>query len=119
MDVDLADVIAALWARGIDTEQSCQEHRPGTVWVAFPTADDALAFCRAVGLDDEADDDLTYRALAPDVASPDSTRPLAWEWDWSAKPEPSLDAVAVAVEFPRSDLPAVRERLGESAGDAE
>ena len=30
VDVDLADVIAALWARGIDTEQSCQEHRPGT-----------------------------------------------------------------------------------------
>lgn len=110
IDVEIAPLISELWRRGIATYQSCQEFRPGTVWIAFPDADSAIRFTIELGLN-EGDDDLRQRALMPDVASPDSTPPLPWEWHWSAQPYPEDGTFAIGVEFPRSDLDALHERL--------
>jgi hypothetical protein len=115
IDVDIAPLLERLWARGVETVQSCQESMPGMVWIAFEAPEHAMAFLEAVGLDEqavaEADideyDSFVVRALNPEIASPGgSGGPLSsWEWRWSALPIPGAGTFAIAVDFPRADLP--------------
>jgi hypothetical protein len=121
IDVDIAPLLELLWARGVETVQSCQESMPGMVWIAFEAPDHAMAFLKAVGLDEqavaEADfddyDSFVVRALNPEIASPGgSCGPLSsWEWRWSALPIPGAETFAIAVDFPRADLPELLNRL--------
>ncbi len=122
IDVDIAPLLERLWARGVETVQSCQESMPGMVWIAFEAPEHAMAFLEAVGLDEqavaEADfddfDSFVVRALNPEIASPGgSCGPLSsWEWRWSALPVPGAGTFAIAVDFPRADLPELLSRLG-------
>src|SRR5262245_30555937 len=48
VDEELAPLLLALWKAGIDTCNSCQENRPGVVWIEFPTSLDAQAFLNLV-----------------------------------------------------------------------
>ena len=75
IDERIADLIAGLWERGVQTTaQSCEEYRNGVVWIAFRDAAEALAFLAALGIsesdllkgpDAELDEKvLAYRALS-------------------------------------------------------
>jgi hypothetical protein len=124
IDERIADLIAGLWERGVQTTaQSCEEYRNGVVWIAFRDAAEALAFLAALGIsesdllkgpDGELDEKvLAYRALSPEVASHSSSFPSHWRW--SAQPYPGANAMGIAVEFPCEDLPELMRRLsGES-----
>src|SRR5262245_12701217 len=48
VDEGLAPLILALWRAGIDTVNSCQENRPGVVWVEFASTFDAERFLSLV-----------------------------------------------------------------------
>lgn len=115
IDVDLADVISELWRRGVRTVQCCQEYQPGLAWIAFDDQQSALGFVEALGLRDDDPNgqefDFSDRALQWSTASP-SSMSVGDDWRWSATPRPSEGTFDIAVEFPRSDLPLIRERLG-------
>jgi len=53
VDEGIAPLLKAIWDFGITTCNSCQENRPGVVWIEFPTTEDAEAFLTRVisGLD--------------------------------------------------------------------
>src|SRR5688500_168585 len=44
VDEGIAPLVLACWQKGIDTVMSCQDDRPGVVWVMFPSSDDAKRF---------------------------------------------------------------------------
>jgi hypothetical protein len=119
IDLGIADLIEALWARGVNTAQSCEEMQPGLVWIAFHYAADSLDFLRALNLSDDTEvdddgevlDDLIERALNPTVASPGDGWSDPWAWRWTAQPVPSAGCVSLAVEFPRADVPELVRRL--------
>ena len=48
VDKDIAPLIRALWQIGINTDESCQNVGPGSVWILFSTGQDALKFLSAV-----------------------------------------------------------------------
>ncbi|MGI8728876.1 MAG: hypothetical protein ACR2LK_02605 [Solirubrobacteraceae bacterium] len=121
IDTDIASLLTALWSRGVETCQSCQESMPGMVWIAFERPESAIAFLESVGLNNGAVaaadfddyDSLTVRALNPEIASPGGAGgPLSsWEWRWSALPMLETGTFAIAVDFPRADLPELMRRL--------
>jgi hypothetical protein len=53
VDEGIAPLLKAIWGFGIETCNSCQENKPGTIWIEFLRADDVEAFLASVisGLD--------------------------------------------------------------------
>ncbi len=49
VDEKLAELIPLLWARGIDTEQSCEEERPGLASITFPGMAEVCDFLTGAG----------------------------------------------------------------------
>jgi hypothetical protein len=117
VDQEIAPLILACWRAGIDTDNSCQENRPGIAWVEFPTAADAEHFTTNVVRDMDA---LYWRAFPNDDGE--------IHWEWAAVPEdlgeeldeptdeierigPPDIRIVVGVRFPRSDIPLLTEKL--------
>ena len=117
VDEEIAPLILACWRAGIDTDNSCQENRPGIAWVEFPTAADAEHFTTNVVCDMDA---LYWRAFPNDDGE--------IHWEWAAVPEdlgeeldeatdeierigPPDIRIVVGVRFPRSDIPLLTEKL--------
>ncbi len=141
VDEMIAPLIEELWKAGIDTDMSCQNNRPGIVWIMFPTAADAEGFMSIVAEYEEGRGTLYARMsnlLCPD---PDSTTPH-WEYaihveDFGASYEEGDDgeyeavhdgipdlAFSVSIRFPHADLPTILARLrthnaGQAAGAGE
>ena len=44
VDERIASLLLALWDRGIETDNSCQENRPGIVWIGFRGPEDLKKF---------------------------------------------------------------------------
>lgn len=44
VDELMAPLLQAIWSQGIITSNSCQENRPGVMWIEFFSAVDAEAF---------------------------------------------------------------------------
>lgn len=69
VDEGIAPLLQAIWNAGINTCNSCQENKPGIIWIEFLAAVDAEAFLTRVvsGLDPvnnpEADDWLYSRVI--------------------------------------------------------
>ena len=69
VDEGLAPLLEAIWDFGIMTRNSCQENKPGIIWIEFLTAKDLEAFltCIISGLDpvgsSNADGQLYSRIL--------------------------------------------------------
>jgi hypothetical protein len=53
VDEGIALLIQDIWSFGIATSNSCQENKPGIIWIEFHTADDAESFLTRIisGLD--------------------------------------------------------------------
>jgi hypothetical protein len=117
VDEEIAPLILACWRAGVDTDNSCQENRPGIAWIEFLTAADAERFTTTVVRDR---DDLYWRAF------PNDDGEVHWEWaavpgdlgeEWDEATDeierigPSDIQIAVGIRFPRSDIPLLTERL--------
>jgi hypothetical protein len=53
VDEGIAPLLTAIWGLGIETCNSCQENKPGIIWIEFLRAEDAEMFLTGVvsGLD--------------------------------------------------------------------
>ena len=69
VDEGVAPLLKAVWDFGIRTCNSCQENKPGIIWIEFPTSEDVEAFLTHVisGIDlansSEADNWLYSRII--------------------------------------------------------
>lgn len=60
VDKGIVHLLEALWRIGIDTALSCQENRPGIMWIDFTTADDFALFLNIIA---NADEELYYHYI--------------------------------------------------------
>jgi len=91
VDAQLKDLLEALWQKGMETVNSCQENFPGITWIQFLCPGHALEFMD----------------LASEVEGID---PLETSWQYDALPDylPNLGFIfTVSVRFPKELLPAI------------
>ena len=88
VDEGIAPLLEAIWDSGIITCNSCQENKPGIIWIEFLTAEDAEAFLAHVvsGLDPlnspEADDWLYSRIVGANCG-----------WQYAAHPHDAREYI--------------------------
>ena len=124
IDIEIAPLIEALWARGIDTLNSCQDNTEDLyVWIEFASPVDASAFLTAVVGRASGWRSLYRRALR-EVDVPGG------EWRYNLHPTnrgvefviegdevrehrvgPNAIDFSISIRFPRTDLATVLERL--------
>lgn len=114
VDKDIAALIQALWDRGIETEESCQNIGPGSVWIQFSTSHDALMFLSLVASireteGPEAADRLYHRMIDGEggweyeIAPGDLNLIMVDEEGVAGFSGPPDLVLPVAVRFPVSD----------------
>lgn len=129
VDEGIADLILACWRADIHTVNSCQENRPGTIWIEFGSADDAARFVDLVAPHEDEKwaasdfDTLWNRACGGE--------PEAWEWsanlsDLSEELDEDKDEIImegptqahfyISVRLPHRDMPVLVQRLVASGG---
>ena len=128
IDVEIAPLIREIWKAGVFTRNSCQEDRPGWVWIEFGNAFEAERFLNIVAVYDRESGSL-YNRIRQAWGTCDGESDDAWEydahpWDLAVKRElidddyieefcegPSEFFFRFSIRFPRTDLPKVLERV--------
>lgn len=120
IDEELAPLIRELWEANLATVLSCQENRPGIVWIMFLTAGDLSEFLGIVAEYQPECESLYRRILA------DTDVEGCWEYDFSPVDDAlhdGRDGIAdwhegtpdfyfhASVRFPRTDLPILLDRM--------
>jgi len=126
VDEMMAPLLEAIWSFGLITCNSCQENKPGIMWIEFLSAEDAEAFITRIvsGLDPinnpKADNWLYSRIKGS-----------SWGWQYTAHPHDvreyidpecgtiELDAsqscaftLSISIRFPKSDYEKLCHLLG-------
>jgi hypothetical protein len=119
IDREIAPIIEALWKRGITTTDSCQgpSGERGHGYIQFATATDAQRFLSALGLEESDDPNSLYQRVGEYRGDLFPSPWLVWRFD--AHPYPRIDTdrptdfeFTITVDFPPSDIPEIRRRLG-------
>ncbi len=63
VDEGLAELLQLIWARGINTRNSCQENKKNTAWIQFSSAECFRVFLGDVVEFPEDDSDTLYRRV--------------------------------------------------------
>ena len=128
IDEEIASLIRELWKAGIFTMNSCQENRPGWVWIQFAHATGAEAFLSIVARYEKGACTFYNRirqAWAPKEGD------LEGEWEYDVHPMdmaveeilvddeyieefctgPSDFIFTFSIRFPRTDLPVILKRV--------
>ncbi|NPV62509.1 MAG: hypothetical protein HPY61_07750 [Methanotrichaceae archaeon] len=138
VDEGIAPLLQAIWRSRIATCNSCQENRPGIIWIEFPRAEDAESFltCIVSGLDSAScpeEDGWLYARMMGQAEG----RYASWQYrahphdfredvDWERgtvelkASEPCAIALSVSIRFPVQDYKKLLElmiRGGRSEGN--
>jgi hypothetical protein len=128
IDQGIAPLIKELWKAGIFTFNSCEENRPGIIWIKFASVPEAEEFMNIVARYEE-DIDSLYNRIRQGWSRADGFIPGAWEYH--ALPEdisvrqrfldddtmeescdgPSNFLFSMSIRFPKSDYPILLERM--------
>jgi hypothetical protein len=129
VDEGIAPLLQAMWDSGIATCNSCQENKPGMIWIEFLRAEDTEEFltCITLGLDTvsrpEADDWLYPRILGQLIG-----QNIGWQYsahphdfredvDWERgtvelnTSEPCIIALSISIRFPTQDYKGLLELI--------
>jgi len=126
VDEGIAPLLEAIWSWGIMTRNSCQENKPGVMWIEFLAAEDAEAFLMraASGLDPinspEADDWLYSRIMGSMggwqyTAHPHDAREYIDQESGTLELNASLScrfALSISIRFPVSDYQRLCHLIG-------
>lgn len=130
IDAGIAPLIQELWKAGLFTMNSCEENRPGWMWIEFLDVNAAEGFLDIVARYEDHMDSLYNRirqAWSPTEGE------LQGEWEYDAHPSdwaveetevedgyieeccdgPSQFTFSLSIRFPRSDFPVLLERMRE------
>jgi hypothetical protein len=102
VDEGIAPLIEELWKADIDTCLSCQENRPGIIWIDFITPYDAGQFLSIVAHEHDPDPASLYNRICQEWVPPDGALP---DWDYATRPtdlnvEQTFDEDGYVVEIP-------------------
>ena len=136
IDVDegMVELLSAMWARGIETQFSCQGGRVEAAWethagmtighpgghraaqIVFDHADDAMAFCRLARNDQRIASSVSAQRLTR--AYPGKVRSWSYSSDYLGRSSPGWpddEYLRVSLFFPPSDIARLVELI--SAGE--
>lgn len=125
VDEGIAPLLQIIWNYGIITTNSCQENKPGIIWIEFLAAEDAEAFLTRIvsGLDPinnpKADNWLYSRITGANggwqyTAHPHDAREYIDEKDGCIGLNPSQlcsIALSISIRFPVDDCEKLRDLL--------
>lgn len=128
VDEGIAPLLKAIWDLGITTCNSCQENKPGLMWIEFLLVEDAEAFLTRIisGLDPvnspEADNWLYSRIIGQNGgwqynAHPHDIREYINEENGMLElnsSEPCGIAISISVRFPAGDYKRLLDLIGGS-----
>lgn len=126
VDEGIATLLKAIWDFGIKTCNSCQENKPGTIWIEFISTEDVEAFLNRVmlGLDPvnspDADDWLYSRIMGANggwqyTAHPHDAREYIDEEKGTVELNASEHcgiALSISIRFPVGDYERLLDLVG-------
>lgn len=126
VDEGIATLLKAIWDFGIKTCNSCQENKPGTIWIEFISTEDVEAFLTRVmlGLDPvnspDADDWLYSRIMGANggwqyTAHPHDAREYIDEEKGTVELNASEHcgiALSISIRFPVGDYERLLDLVG-------
>lgn len=130
VDRGIAPLIEEIWKAGIFTLLSCEENRPGIMWIEFVSAIEAEVFLNIVARYEE-DIDSLYNRIRQAWTRIDGVIPGAWEYainpfDYSVEQRilddysieesstgPSEFIFSMGIRFPKEDYPTILQRMKE------
>jgi len=132
IDLGIAPLIEEIWKAGIETLNSCEENRPGIIWIDFYSSDDATRFVNIVACYEEGTHCLYNRIVQYWSANDEQTDDLFWTYDIYPA-DLHLDQVvneedksvevshqglpwiefSLSVRFPQKDYPVLLKRMKE------
>lgn len=129
VDEGIAPLLKAIWNWGIITCNSCQENKPGIMWIEFLAAEDAEAFLTRIvsGLDSidrpEADNWLYSRITGGDggwqyAAHPHDAREYIDEELGTMElcaSKPCIISLSISIRIPLDDYERLHDILGQKA----
>lgn len=120
IDIMIAPLIKELWKRDILTMNSCQENKPGIIWIQFISPGDAIHFLDLAGQIPSKKDLKTYKFWDTMYGRMTHAGGFAqWEYDcWVqnvGEKNHCIDfRMAISIRFPQTDLPEIMERINAS-----
>ncbi len=119
VDTLIAPLIKAMWESFIETEESCQEHTPGKVFISFPSMQDFTKFMNiCIARLDATPRDCQFHTFifCPPIKTDD-----CWDYypfvedhtglsDDGYRAEPNVQ-VKMAVTFPQAHIPMIMEQF--------
>lgn len=105
IDIDeaIAPLLAAMWRAGVSTQNSCEAHVDGLVYVVLSDMADLERLLASVSLGT-----LAVHVSNDDVGAPDSSPEEPWRWRYRLRPvQPNGSGrwrFIVSVEFPQSQV---------------
>lgn len=115
VDEGIAELLAAMWAVGISTLNSCQGHVDDYVYVVLADMSDLQKLLSYVSLGS-----LAVNIMNDDVGAPDSSPEEEWRWRYRLRPVHPNGVgdwkFIVSVEFPPDQIPEVVRCLGYELG---
>ena len=135
VDRGIAPLIEEIWKAGIFTLLSCEENRPGIMWIEFASAIEAEAFLNIVARYEE-DIDSLYNRIRQGWSHIDGEIQGAWEYainplDYSVEQRildddsieescsgPSEFIFSMGIRFPKEDYPTILQRMKEHNSQA-
>ena len=123
VDEGIAELIELLGRLDIATYLSCQENRPGIMWINFPCleAEAFLTICASNREEDFIDYESSLYGRMMDPSVKDSWEYSTHPHDWAEKVNEEEKAVyydgesaiesATSIRFPVTDYPLIMERL--------
>jgi hypothetical protein len=130
VDEGIAPLIKEIWKAGIFTLLSCEENRPGIMWIEFASAIEAKAFLNIVARYEE-DINSLYNRIRQGWSRIDGVIPGAWEYainpfDYSMEQRildddsieescsgPSEFIFSMGIRFLKADYPILLDRMRE------
>lgn len=123
VDEGIAELIELLHTLEIVTFLSCQENRPGIMWIDFPCleAEEFLTICASKREEDVADYENSLYGRMLDSEVKNSWQYSTHQHDWAEKFDEEKNEVyydgdsdissSISIRFPVSDYPLILERL--------
>lgn len=135
IDLKIAPLVKLLWELDIDTCNSCEENRPGVIWIEFFSSYDAEKFVNIIAKYDDPETTIKnepwtslYRRITNGHSNPDADVPDTWiyhttlmdmgvdKWIENDEVQESFTGkhsclFQIHIRFPQKDLKTIVKRL--------
>ena len=114
VDEGISELLGVLWLLRIETSLSCEENKPGIVWIVFSSMDDYQRFLNTLA-------NVDYGFYLNEIESSENWSASIWPWNLSEKIDEDKGEIvptgppeilcSVSVRFPKEMYPRILAML--------